>query len=148
MTINKNKTYFKSDTTNKWYIINAANETLGRLSSKVAYIIMGKNSINYAPQIKNNIYIIIINSQLIEVTGNKKIYKTYKRHSGKPGGLKQETFNKLQKRLPNKILEQAIKGMLPKNSIGRKLFTQIKIYSDSQHPHFAQQPLSLQLNEI
>lgn len=148
MITNKNKTYFKSDIKNKWYIIDADNHTLGRLSSKIAYILMGKNNIHYAPHVKNNVYIIIINSRLIKVTGDKKIQKTYKSHSGKPGGLKIETFNKLQKRLPNKIVEKAIKGMLPKNSIGRKTFTQVKIYPDNKHPHFAQQPLLLQLNEI
>nr|YP_009393779.1 ribosomal protein L13 [Caloglossa beccarii]ARW62341.1 ribosomal protein L13 [Caloglossa beccarii] len=150
MLINKNKTYFKSSITNQnqWYLINAANQNLGRFSSKIAYMLRGKNSTEYAPHIKNNIYIIIINSKLIKVTGNKRKQKTYKRHSGKPGGLKTETFDNLQKRLPNKILEKSIKGMLPKNSLGRQIFTQIKIYADNKHPHSAQQPKLLQINAI
>lgn len=150
MLINKNKTYFKSKTINqnKWYIVNAAEQNLGRLSTKISCILRGKNDIEYAPHVKNNIYIIIINSKLIKVTGNKKKQKTYKRHSGKPGSLKTEQFDHLQNRLPNKILEKAIKGMLPKNSLGRKIFTQIKIYSDNKHPHSAQKPSLLELHEI
>lgn len=146
MTINKNITHFNSNIEKKWYIVDAANQTLGRLSSKIAYILQGKHNIAYAPHINNNINIIIINSKLIQVTGNKKIQKKYKRHSGRPGSLKIETFDKLQKRLPNKILEKAIKGMLPKNSMGRKIFTQIKIYANSEHPHSTHKPLPL--NEI
>lgn len=150
MLINKNKTYFKPNITNqnRWYLVDATNENLGRFSSKISYILRGKNNPEYTPHIKNNIHIIIINSKLIKVTGNKKKQKTYKRHSGKPGGLKIETFDNLQKRLPNRILERAIKGMLPKNSLGRQIFTHIKIYADSKHPHSAQQPTLLQLNEI
>lgn len=146
MAINKNVTHFNSNIEKKWYIVDAANQTLGRLSSKIAYTLQGKNDINYAPNMNNNAHIIIINSRLIQVTGNKKTQKKYKRHSGRPGNLKIETFDKLQKRLPNKILEKAIKGMLPKNSLGRKMFTQIKIYSNSEHPHSIQKLLPL--NEI
>lgn len=146
MTVNKNITNFTYNTEKKWYIIDANNKNLGRLSSKVAYLLQGKNNTTYTPHIKNNTHIIIINSKLIQITGNKKIQKIYRRHSGKPGGLKMEAFDKLQQRMPNKILERAIKGMLPKNSIGKKLFTQIKIYANDEHPHYIQKPL--QLNEI
>nr|YP_009392540.1 ribosomal protein L13 [Caloglossa monosticha]ARW61102.1 ribosomal protein L13 [Caloglossa monosticha] len=145
MTINKNITNFNPPE-NQWYIINAANQNLGRLSSKIAYILQGKNNKTYAPHIKNNAYIIIINSKLIKITGNKKTQKTYKRHSGRPGSLKIETFSELQKRLPNRILEKAIKGMLPKNFIGKKIFSQIKIYTNDKHPYCTQKPLPL--NEI
>nr|YP_009392952.1 ribosomal protein L13 [Caloglossa intermedia]ARW61514.1 ribosomal protein L13 [Caloglossa intermedia] len=146
MIINKNITHFNYSIEKKWYIINAANQTLGRLSSKVAYILQGKNNIEYAPHIQNDTHVIIINSKLIRVTGNKRTQKAYKKHSGKPGSLKIETFDKLQARIPNRILEKAIKGMLPKNSIGRKMFTRIKIYANSEHPHSAQKPLLI--NEI
>nr|YP_009396053.1 ribosomal protein L13 [Dasya naccarioides]ARW65239.1 ribosomal protein L13 [Dasya naccarioides] len=147
---NKNKTYInninKSKIKNKWYIIDASNQNLGRLSSKVAYILRGKESGDYTPHINNQINIIIINSKLIEITGKKREQKEYKRHSGKPGSLKIETFNKLQERMPNKILEKSIKGMLPKNILGRQLFKQLKIYSNHIHPHSSQKPKLLNLN--
>lgn len=147
MTTDRNKTYIeKLHTTKEWYIIDAAQQNLGRLSSKIAYKLRGKTNNKYTPYIANNIYIIVINSKLIKITGNKRKQKEYKRHSGKPGGLKIETFEKLQQRMPNKILEKAIKGMLPKNVLGRKLFTQLKIYSDHIHPHASQKPQLLQLN--
>nr|YP_009391299.1 ribosomal protein L13 [Dipterocladia arabiensis]ARW59443.1 ribosomal protein L13 [Dipterocladia arabiensis] len=147
MIIDKNKTYIhKCQIEPEWYIIDAKNQKLGRLSSQIAYKLRGKNNKTYTPHINNRIYIIIINSKLIQITGNKRKQKEYKRHSGKPGGLKIETFEKLQTRMPNKIIEQAIKGMLPKNILGRKLFTQLKIYSDHIHPHSSQQPKLLKLN--
>nr|QCI04668.1 ribosomal protein L13 [Apoglossum ruscifolium] len=146
MIIDNNKTYIKKDSKEtEWYIIDATNETLGRLSSKVSYLLRGKNNNQYTPYIKSNIYIIIINSKLIRITGNKKQQKTYKRHSGRPGGLKIEVLEKLQQRLPNRIIEKSIKGMLPKNTLGRKLFTQLKIYPNDIHPHSSQKPLLLTL---
>nr|QCI07672.1 ribosomal protein L13 [Nitophyllum punctatum] len=144
MLINKNITHItKSTNQPQWYVVDAKNHNLGRLSSKIAYILKGKNDSHYIPYVRNKVYIIILNSKLIKITGNKKNQKMYRRHSGKPGGLKTETFEQLQQRLPNKIIEKSIKGMLPKNTTGRRLFTQIKVYPDHQHPHTAQQPLPL-----
>nr|QCI07902.1 ribosomal protein L13 [Pleonosporium borreri] len=146
MFINKNKTHIEKDLfkQNKtWYIIDATNKTLGRLSSQVAYLIRGKNNNIYTPYQIQNINIIIINSSLIKLTGKKREQLIYKRHSGRPGGLKIEKFNDLQKRLPNKILEKSIKGMLPKNILGRQLFKQLKIYSHDIHPHSAQKPITI-----
>ena len=144
---NKNKTYIdKNKIKNKWYIIDASNQNLGRLSSKIAYILRGKENNSYTPHLNNKINIIIINSKLIQITGKKKEQKEYKRHSGKPGSLKVETFSKLQERMPNKILEKSIKGMLPKNILGRQLFKQLKIYSNNIHPHSSQKPILLKLN--
>nr|QCI06406.1 ribosomal protein L13 [Dictyurus purpurascens] len=144
MRIDKNKTYINTnEKKQEWYIIDATNQTLGRLSSKVAFILKGKNKSIYTPYFNNQINIIIINSKLIRVTGNKRDQKVYKKHSGKPGGLKVETFNKLNKRIPNRIVEISIKGMLPKNTLGRQLFTQLKIYSDNKHPHNSQKPIML-----
>nr|YP_009295267.1 50S ribosomal protein L13 [Dasya binghamiae]AOH77279.1 50S ribosomal protein L13 [Dasya binghamiae] len=147
MTVNKNKTYIEKNLIQQeWYIINAENQNLGRLSSKIAYTLKGKRSNKYTPHLNHKINIIIINSKLIKITGNKKKQKKYKRHSGRPGGLKVETFEKLQQRIPNRILEKSIKGMLPKNTLGRKLFAQLKIYSDNIHPHSSQKPKMLKLN--
>nr|WGH13807.1 ribosomal protein L13 [Lophurella pseudocorticata] len=147
MNINKNKTIVtKSETTIRWYIIDAKQYKLGRLSSKIAYILINKNSANYLPYQKENLKIIIINSKEIQVTGNKNKQKQYKRHSGRPGGLKIEIFEQLQKRIPNRILEHAIKGMLPKNSLGRQLIRNVKIYPDNIHPYKNYKLIKLNIN--
>lgn len=149
MLVNKNLTYLeKTFNTPTWYIIDAKEQTLGRLSSKVAHLLRGKTCNTYTPYLNNAIYVIIINSKLITITGKKKIQKTYKRHSGKPGGLKVETFDKLHDRIPNRIIEKSIKGMLPKNILGRNLFKQLKVYPNTIHSHSAQKPKLLNLNEI
>nr|YP_009244603.1 ribosomal protein L13 [Agarophyton chilense]AMK96845.1 ribosomal protein L13 [Agarophyton chilense]ASP44739.1 50S ribosomal protein L13 [Agarophyton chilense]UAD84429.1 ribosomal protein L13 [Agarophyton chilense] len=136
-----NKTYIAP--TNKrstWYIIDAKNKNLGRLSSKIAKLLRGKNSTSFTPYINNNIHIILLNSQSINVTGKKFVQKTYKRHSGYPGGLKIQKFNEILNQRPNRILEKSIKGMLPKGILGRQLFRQLKIYPHNMHPHESQKP--------
>nr|YP_010851478.1 ribosomal protein L13 [Echinothamnion hookeri]WGH14399.1 ribosomal protein L13 [Echinothamnion hookeri] len=147
MNINKNKTIVtKSEKKISWYIIDAQQYKLGRLSSKIAYILINKNSANYLPYQKENLKIIIINSKKVQVTGNKKKQKQYKRHSGRPGGLKIEVFEQLQERIPNRILEHAIKGMLPKNSLGRQLMKNVKIYPDNIHPYKKDTLIKLNIN--
>nr|YP_009654429.1 ribosomal protein L13 [Pleurostichidium falkenbergii]QCH39716.1 ribosomal protein L13 [Pleurostichidium falkenbergii] len=149
MNINKNKTITEeSDKKIYWYIVDAKEYKLGRLGSNIAYLLRNKNSARYLPYQEGNLKIIIINSKQIQITGNKNKQKTYKRHSGRPGGLKQEVFEKLQKRIPNRIIEHAIKGMLPKNSLGRKLFKNVKIYPGSIHPHTNQEIIELNLESI
>lgn len=137
-----NKTYVTSikDEQNKWYIIDAYNKNLGRLSTEVATILRGKNKTNYMPHIINNAYVIIINAEHIIITGKKDKQKLYKKHSGYPGGLKVENFNNLKNRLPERIIEKSIKGMLPKNTLGKQLFNKLKVYRNSTHPHSAQKP--------
>lgn len=147
MIIDKNITYIeKNKNIPKWYIINAKNQNLGRLSCKITQLLIGKSAHTYIPYLKNSINIIIINSKLIKITGKKRQQKQYKRHSGKPGGLKIENFQQLNQRIPNRIIEKAIKGMLPKNTLGRNLFKQLKIYPNDIHPHSAQKPILLTLN--
>ena len=144
MLTNYNKTYIDNKQTNsKWYLIDAKNKTLGRLSSHIAYLLQGKNLLTYARNQQTSIDIIIINSQLIHVTGKKREQKLYKRHSGRPGGMKVENFNDLNNRQPNKILEKSIRGMLPKNKISRKLLTQLRIYQNDCHPHESQKPIRI-----
>nr|YP_009395850.1 ribosomal protein L13 [Herposiphonia versicolor]ARW64830.1 ribosomal protein L13 [Herposiphonia versicolor] len=134
MNINKTINNNKNQITN-WYIIDAKNYKLGRLSSTIAHILKNKNSPCYLPNEEGKSNIIIINSKEIQITGKKYKKKEYKRHSGRPGGLKIETFEKLQQKFPNRIIEHSIKGMLPKNTLGRNLFKKIKIYSENIHPH-------------
>jgi large subunit ribosomal protein L13 len=139
--MNHNKTYLhQGETKTSWYIIDAKEQRLGRISTNIANIVRGKKENDYASNKNHNNYVIVINSKYIKVTGKKSNQKLYKRHSGKPGSMKVETFHQLQKRIPNRIIEKAIKGMLPKGRLGRKLFTQIKIYEEEQHQHDAQKP--------
>ena len=130
----------KEQINKKWYLINAKNQNLGHLSTKIALILKGKNNIEYTPHINHMNYIIVINAKHVTITGNKKYTKTYKKHSGKPGSLKITTFNKIRNRMPIKIVENSIKGMLSKNTLGRQLFSQLKVYPESEHPHEAQKP--------
>jgi large subunit ribosomal protein L13 len=141
-----NKTYIPSlAKTNTWYLIDAQGQNLGRLSTQVARILTGKNSPKYAPSWNCQDHIILINAKDIEVTGRKKCQKLYYRHSGRPGGLKTETFEELQERLPNKIVENAVRKMLPKGSLGRQIFKNLKVYSNKIHPHTAQNPITIEI---
>lgn len=138
--MNKTKFASKNKSNQEWYIIDAKNKTLGRLSSHIASILRGKNCLQYSPDTGSNNHVIVINACLINISGNKNTTKLYRRHSGTPGGMKIETFEQLMTRLPNKIIEHSIKGMLPKGSLGRQLFKQLKVYTDDHHPHEAQKP--------
>ncbi|MCC5897285.1 MAG: 50S ribosomal protein L13 [Phormidium sp. BM_Day4_Bin.17] len=127
----------------QWYVIDATNQRLGRLASEVAQILRGKNKANYTPHMDVGDFVIIINAEKVAVTGKKSTQKLYRRHSGRPGGMKVETFAKLQARLPERIIEKAVKGMLPKQALGRQLFTKLKVYRGPHHPHEAQKPQTL-----
>ena len=143
-----NKTYIKKDNLNiQWFCIDANNQTLGRLSSQIASYLKNKNSIYYTPFQVSQSHIIVINAEKIKVSGQKKNQKLYRRHSGRPGGLKVETFKDLQHRIPTRIIEKAVKGMLPKNALGRKLFRYLKVYDGPDHPHSAQRPIPLALHK-
>ncbi|MBF2034939.1 MAG: 50S ribosomal protein L13 [Leptolyngbyaceae cyanobacterium T60_A2020_046] len=130
----------------KWYVVDAADQRLGRLASEVARVLRGKNKPTYTPNMDTGDFVIVVNADKIAVTGRKADQKLYRRHSGRPGGMKTETFSQLQARVPERIVEKAVKGMLPKNALGRKLFTKLKVYAGPEHPHQAQQPEALVLN--
>jgi large subunit ribosomal protein L13 len=132
----------------KWYIVDAADQRLGRLASEIATILRGKNKPTFTPHMDTGDFVIVVNAEKVIVTGKKREQKLYRRHSGRPGGMKVETFDKLQNRLPERIVERAVKGMLPKNSLGRKLFTKLKVYRGDSHPHQAQKPEELKINTI
>ncbi|MDI9639591.1 50S ribosomal protein L13 [Kamptonema cortianum] len=145
-----NKTYLPPvDTIERnWYVVDAEGQRLGRLASEVANVLRGKNKPTFTPHMDVGDFVIVINAEKIAVTGKKRTQKLYRRHSGRPGGMKTETFAKLQARIPERIIEQAIKGMLPKNSLGRQLFTKLKVYPGSAHPHEAQKPQTLEIKTI
>lgn len=135
----------KEKETYKWYVVDANEKKLGRLSSEISKVLLGKNTAHYSPNtaIKNSV--IVINAEKIEVTGKKRTDKFYRRHSGRPGGLTIETFQELQTRIPNRIIEKAVKGMLPKGRLGRSLFNNLKVYAGNNHPHISQKPELLNL---
>ncbi len=132
----------------KWYIVDAADQRLGRLASQIAMILRGKNKPTFTPHIDTGDFVIVINAEKVQVTGKKSSQKVYRRHSGRPGGMKTEVFAKLQVRIPERIIEVAVKGMLPKNSMGRQLFTKLNVYAGGEHPHAAQKPEVLVINTI
>lgn len=131
-----------------WYVVDAADQRLGRLATEIAMVLRGKNKPIYTPSMDTGDFVIVINAEKVDVTGKKRFQKIYRRNSGRPGGMKTETFDKLQARIPERIIEHAVKGMLPKNSLGRQLFTKLKVYAGESHPHAAQKPEVLQINTI
>ena len=130
----------------QWYLVDAENQTLGRLATEVASVLRGKNKATYTPHLDTGDFVIVVNADKIRVSGSKPQQKLYRRHSGRPGGMKVETFEHLQERLPERIVEKAVKGMLPHNALGRQLFRKLKVYKGSEHPHAAQQPQPLKLD--
>ena len=131
------------DIKRKWFVIDAAGQTLGRLSSHAASILAGKTNPLYTPYIDMGDHVVVINCEKIVLTGLKSSQKLYRRYTGFPGGLREESYVKLLARRPEAILEQSIKGMLPKSKMGRQMATKLKVYKGSQHPHLAQQPQPL-----
>jgi len=129
----------------KWYIIDAQDQTLGRLATKISQVLIGKEKATFTPFLETGDNIIVINAEKINVTGNKEKQKLYRNHSGRPGGMRVESFSNLRDRRPEKIIEHAVKGMLPKGPLGRKIYTNLKVYKGPEHPHTAQTPELLNL---
>jgi len=133
------------DIRREWYVVDAADHTLGRLSSEVARILRGKHKPTFAPNMDNGDYVIIVNAEKIKVTGNKMEQKVYKRHSGYIGGLKETPLKVMLAKKPAEVLRHSIKGMLPKNNLGRHMFKKLKVYAGPEHTHAAQQPKVLEI---
>ena len=131
----------------QWYVVDAQGHTLGRLATEIAKYLRGKHKAIYTPHVDTGDYIIVVNAEKIAVTGNKANAKLYRHHTGYPGGLKEVNFAKLQAMYPNRIIESAVRGMLPKNPLGRAMFKKLKIFSGAEHEHTAQQPQELLLNK-
>jgi large subunit ribosomal protein L13 len=124
----------------KWYVIDADGRTLGRLASEIASILRGKKKPIYTPHVDTGDYVIVVNAEKVGVTGKKRKNKIYKRHSGYPGGLKEITFADLQAKHPEEIIRHAVKGMMPKGRLGRKMYRKLRIYTGPEHGHAAQKP--------
>ena len=132
-----------NEITRNWYIIDADGQILGRLASEVAQIIRGKKKPFFTPHMDMGDFVVVINAEKVKVTGNKEKDKTYFRHSGYPGGVTQINLRKVRQSFPERIITNAVKGMLPHNRLGRKLLTHLKVYSGELHPHASQQPQTI-----
>jgi large subunit ribosomal protein L13 len=137
-----NKTFSPkpSDLTREWWVVDATDLPLGRLASEVAQLIRGKHKPTFAPHVDGGDHVVVVNASKVAITSDKSIEKIYYRHSGFPGGLKEETFESLLARRPEQVIERAVKGMLPKNKLGRKMSSKLKVYAGPDHPHQAQRP--------
>ena len=129
----------------KWFVVDASGQTLGRLATRAADVLSGKLNPRYVPYIDVGDHVIVINAEKVRLTGLKAEKKLYRRYTGFPGGLREESFTRLLNRKPEKILEEAIKGMLPKTKLGRAMGSKLKVYRGDQHPHQAQQPVGLKI---
>ncbi len=136
------KTYSQkaSEVQRDWYVIDAADQVLGRLATQIATLLRGKHKPTFTPSIDGGDFVVVVNAEKIRITGRKAFQKTYIRHSGYPGGLKVTPYKVMLAKHPERILRFAVKGMLPKNRIGRRLLTKLRIYAGPHHPHTAQQP--------
>ncbi len=133
------------DVQRNWYVVDAQDRTLGRLASAIALRLRGKHKPEYTPHVDAGDYIIVVNAEKVAVTGNKETDKIYYRHTGYPGGIKARSLKQLRAAHPERIIEKAVKGMLPRNPLGRAMFRKLKVYAGPDHPHAAQQPAALEI---
>ncbi|MBA9001266.1 MULTISPECIES: 50S ribosomal protein L13 [Thermomonospora] len=137
-----------ADVQRQWYVIDATDVVLGRLASQVATLLKGKHKPIYAPHMDTGDFVIVVNADKVALSGNKREQKRAYRHSGYPGGLRSVTYKELLERHPERAVEKAIKGMLPKNTLGRQMFKKVKVYAGPNHPHQAQQPVPFEITQI
>ena len=128
-----------------WFVVDAADKTLGRLAADIAHRLRGKHKAEYTPHVDTGDYIVVINADKVKVTGAKSTGKLYHRHTGYPGGIKTISFQKLMEKAPERAVRNAVKGMLPRNPLGRAMFRKLKVYAGADHPHAAQQPQPLDI---
>ncbi|WP_055482803.1 50S ribosomal protein L13 [Sphaerimonospora mesophila] len=137
-----------NDVERQWYVIDATDVVLGRLASQVATLLRGKHKPIFAPHVDTGDFVIVVNADKIALSGNKLQQKKAYRHSGYPGGLRSVTYGELMEKRPDRAVEKAVRGMLPKNSLGRKMAKKLKVYAGPEHPHQAQQPVPYQITQI
>ena len=139
------KSYKSVNVEKNWHLVDAQDKVLGRLAAKIATILSGKNKAQYSPNADLGDFVVVVNAEKVKVTGNKFSQKNYYHHTGYPGGLKTKSFEKMQEDSPEKIIEKAVKGMLPKNKLANQIIKKLKVYSGSVHPHIGQQPKELSI---
>ncbi len=135
-----------AELTRDWYLVDATGKTLGRLATEIAHRLRGKHKAEFTPNIDTGDYIVVINAEKVRVTGNKLKDKMYHHHTGYIGSLKSISLEKLLKQTPERVIQKAVKGMLPKNSLGRQMFGKLKVYAGAEHAHQAQQPIPLEID--
>jgi len=128
-----------------WFVVDLEGQVLGRAAARIAHVLRGKHKPIYTPHVDTGDFVVVVNADKVKLTGNKLAAKKYYRHSGFPGGIKEITAGKLLEKKPEELIKAAVKGMLPKNTLGRQMFRKLKVYSGSEHPHAAQQPKNLNL---
>src|SRR5918995_623427 len=131
----------------RWVLVDAEGRTLGRLATQIADTLRGKTKPEYTPHVDTGDFVVVVNAEKISVTGNKRADKRYYRHSGYPGGLKSRTLQEMLDRRPEEVIRRAVKGMLPRNRLGRKQLTKLKVYAGPDHPHAAQQPKPMEIED-
>ena len=136
------------DITRQWHVIDASDVVLGRLASQVAVLLRGKHKPIFAPHVDTGDFVIVINADKVALSGNKLEQKRAYRHSGYPGGLRSMSYGELMEKRPERIVEKAVRGMLPKNSLGRKTLRKLKVYAGPDHPHQAQQPVPFEISQV
>ena len=133
------------DAVNNWVLIDAEDQTLGRLASLIAIRLRGKHKVDFTPHVDNGDYVVVINASKVKVSGKKETDKLYYRHTGYPGGIKNITLRRMRETKPERIIEKAVKGMLPRSALGRAIWKKLKVYGGSEHPHDSQQPRKIEL---
>ncbi|HEY8584326.1 MAG TPA: 50S ribosomal protein L13 [Capillimicrobium sp.] len=143
-----NKTFVANSATaeRNWLVVDATGQTLGRLATQIADALRGKRKPEYTPHVDTGDFVVVINAERVQVSGNKRSEKRYYRHSGYPGGLKSRTFEEMIERRPEEVIRLAVKGMMPRNRLARKQLTKLKVYAGQEHPHAAQQPQPMEIS--
>ena len=141
----KTKSIKQSEINKEWWLVDAQGQTLGRFSSKIAQILRGKHKVDFTPHMDMGDFVIVINAEKVKLTGTKENNKVYFRHTGYPGGVKETKYSEMIQKFPERIVENAVKGMLPHNRLGRKILLNLKVYKGQEHPHLAQQPKPLKI---
>lgn len=141
----KTETRQTPDTDKKWFVVDAKDYVLGRLASRVALVLRGKHKASFAPHLDNGDFVIVVNAEQIQLTGNKLTQKMYYRHTGYPGGIRGTSAGALLEKYPERVITSAVRGMLPKNRLGRQMLKKLKVYAGAEHPHTAQQPETLDI---
>ncbi len=139
------KTYFPKESTHDWLLVDAEGQTVGRLATQIAQLLRGKHKVDFTPNMPGGDFVVVVNADKVEFTGRKLDQKVYTRYSGYQSGLKRITARRMLDTHPERVIEHAVKGMLPKNTLGRKIMTRLKVYNGAAHPHAAQQPKEVEL---
>jgi large subunit ribosomal protein L13 len=141
----KTKSIKQSEINKKWWLLDAQGQTLGRFSSKIAQILRGKHKVDFTPHMDMGDFVIVINAEKVKLSGSKEKDKVYFRHTGYPGGVKETKYSEMIQKFPERIVENAVKGMLPHNRLGKKILLNLKVYKGQEHPHLAQKPKTLKI---